>query len=79
VVLSVEDTRIGISQEHLPRIFEAFYTTRSHIGTGIGLFVARQFIEGHGGRIDVQSRTGPRSHGTKMSIYLPLASQSAAA
>jgi PAS domain S-box-containing protein len=79
VVLSVEDTGIGISKEHLPRIFEAFYTTRSNIGTGIGLFIARQFIEGHGGRIEVQSRTGPRSHGTKMSIYLPLASQYAAA
>ena len=79
VVLSVEDTGIGISKEQLPRIFDAFYTTRSNIGTGIGLFVARQFIEGHGGRIEVQSRTGPRSHGTKMSIYLPLASQSAAA
>ena len=79
VVLSVEDTGIGIAQEHLPRIFDAFYTTRSNIGTGIGLFVARQFIESHGGRIEVQSRTGPRSHGTKMSIYLPLASQSAAA
>jgi signal transduction histidine kinase len=79
VVLSVEDTGIGISQEHLPRIFEAFYTTRGTIGTGIGLFVARQFIEGHGGRIEVQSRTGPHHHGTKMSIYLPLASQSVAA
>ena len=79
VVLSVEDTGIGISKEQLPRIFDAFYTTRSNIGTGIGLFVARQFIESHGGRIEVQSRTGPRSHGTKMSIYLPLASQSAAA
>ena len=79
VVLSVEDTGIGIPKEQLPRIFDAFYTTRSNIGTGIGLFVARQFIESHGGRIEVQSRTGPRSHGTKMSIYLPLASQSAAA
>ena len=79
VVLSVEDTGIGISQEHLPRIFDAFYTTRGNIGTGIGLFVARQFVEGHGGRIEVQSRTGPHHHGTKMSIYLPLASQSVAA
>ena len=79
VVLSVEDTGIGISQEQLPRIFDAFYTTRGNIGTGIGLFIARQFVEGHGGKIEVQSRTGPHSHGTKMSIYLPLASQSAAA
>jgi signal transduction histidine kinase len=78
VVLSVEDTGTGIPAEQLPRVFEAFYTTRS-VGTGIGLFVAKQFIEGHGGKIDVESSTGTESHGTKMSIYLPLESQYAAA
>ena len=79
VVLSVQDSGVGITADHLPRIFDAFFTTRSEIGTGIGLFVARQFVEGHGGKIDVESRTGPRSHGTKMSIFLPLATQYAAA
>jgi PAS domain S-box-containing protein len=79
VVLSIEDTGVGIPAEKLPRIFDAFYTTRGTIGTGIGLFVARQFIEGHGGKIQVESRTGPHSHGTKMSIFLPLESQYAAA
>jgi PAS domain S-box-containing protein len=83
VILSVEDSGTGIPAEQLPRIFDAFYTTRS-VGTGIGLFVARQFIEGHGGKIEVESRTGSdvhgtKSHGTKMSIYLPLESQYAAA
>jgi PAS domain S-box-containing protein len=78
VVFSIEDTGTGISAEQLPRIFDAFYTTRN-VGTGIGLFVARQFIEGHGGRIEVESHTGSRSHGTKMSIFLPLESQYAAA
>jgi PAS domain S-box-containing protein len=82
VVLSVQDTGVGIAPEQLPRIFDAFYTTRTAIGTGIGLFVAKQFIEGHGGRIEVESRTGSHganSHGTKMSIFLPLQSQYAAA
>jgi PAS domain S-box-containing protein len=79
VVLSVEDSGVGIAAEQLPRIFDAFYTTRTTIGTGIGLFVAKQFIEGHGGRIEVESRTGAHSHGTKMSIFLPLQSQYAAA
>jgi PAS domain S-box-containing protein len=78
VVLSVGDTGTGIPAEQLPRVFEAFYTTRS-VGTGIGLFVAKQFIQGHGGKIDVESSTGTDSHGTKMSIYLPLESQYAAA
>ncbi len=79
VELSIEDTGGGISAEQLPRIFEAFYTTRGTIGTGIGLFVSKQFIESHGGRIDVESSTDPASHGTKMSICLPLKNQYAGA
>jgi PAS domain S-box-containing protein len=75
VILSIEDTGVGIPQEQLPRIFEAFYTTRSTIGTGIGLFVARQFVEGHGGTIEVESRTDADFHGTRMSIFLPLSTQ----
>jgi len=71
VVLSVEDSGTGIAAENLGRIFEPFYTTRIEIGTGIGLWVSKQFVEGHGGRIDVESRTGDPS-GTKFSIVLPL-------
>ena len=71
VTLSVEDTGSGIAAEQLPRIFEAFYTTRGTIGTGIGLFIARQFIEGHGGQITATSSTDPASHGTRMSLFLP--------
>jgi PAS domain S-box-containing protein len=79
VILSIEDSGVGIAPDQLPRIFEAFYTTRNTIGTGIGLFVAKQFVEGHGGKIEVESRTDPNSHGTRMSIFLPLDSQYAAA
>jgi PAS domain S-box-containing protein len=71
VVLTIEDTGTGISPEHMPHIFEAFFTTRSTIGTGIGLFVAKQFIEGHGGKIRVTSSTDPITHGTAASIFLP--------
>jgi signal transduction histidine kinase len=72
VLLTVKDTGVGIPAEQLPRIFEAFFTTRSTIGTGIGLFVAKQFVEGHGGKISVESSIDPSSHGTKMSIFLPV-------
>jgi PAS domain S-box-containing protein len=79
VELLVEDTGTGIPAEHLPHIFDAFYTTRGTIGTGIGLFISKQFIEGHGGRIDVASRTASTSNGagsgTRMSIFLPLQNQ----
>ncbi|MFC5864896.1 nitrogen regulation protein NR(II) [Acidicapsa dinghuensis] len=71
VSLTVEDTGIGIPAELLPRIFEAFFTTRTNIGTGIGLFVARQFIEGHGGKITVSSSTEPQNHGTCITVFLP--------
>jgi signal transduction histidine kinase len=72
VALTVKDSGVGIPAEQLPRIFEAFFTTRSAIGTGIGLFVAKQFVEGHRGKISVESSTDPASHGTKMSIFLPV-------
>jgi len=71
VILTVEDSGTGIPAEQLPRIFEAFYTTRNTIGTGIGLFIAKQFIEGHGGQITAASSTDPASHGTRMSLFLP--------
>ena len=68
----VLDRHRADAKEQLPKIFEAFYTTRSAIGTGIGLFVAKQFIEGHGGRIEVKSSTGAKKHGTEMTLILPL-------
>jgi PAS domain S-box-containing protein len=72
VVLSVTDSGVGIPAEQLPRIFDAFFTTRSTIGTGIGLFVAKQFVEGHRGNITVESSTDSVSHGTTMSMFLPV-------
>jgi PAS domain S-box-containing protein len=72
VQLTVRDNGVGIAAEQLHRVFEAFFTTRSAIGTGIGLFVAKQFVEGHRGKIRVDSSTDPESHGTTMSIFLPL-------
>jgi PAS domain S-box-containing protein len=71
VVLKIADSGVGIPAEQLPRIFEAFFTTRNTIGTGIGLFVAKQFVEGHRGKITVESSTDAVSHGTTMSIFLP--------
>lgn len=72
VELTIRDTGCGIPQENMAKLFEPFYTTRSAIGTGIGLWVARQFIEGHGGSISLESTTDPAAHGTTVSIFLPL-------
>jgi PAS domain S-box-containing protein len=72
VLLRIQDTGVGIPKENLERVFEAFFTTRSAIGTGIGLFVAKQFVEGHGGAIRVESSTAPETHGTALEIFLPV-------
>ena len=72
VVLTVEDDGVGIAPKDLPRVFDAFFTTRSTVGTGIGLFVAKQFIEGHGGRISIESDDDSEGHGTTVRVLLPL-------
>ncbi len=78
VELIVEDTGIGIAEEHLERIFEPGFTTKIEKGTvrglGMGLFSAYGIIEAHGGNINVESTVG---HGTRVMITLP-ASQSRA-
>lgn len=69
--LTITDTGVGIAEENLDRIFEAFFTTRAAIGTGIGLFVAKQFVEGHQGTITVESSVDAANHGTRFTIFLP--------
>jgi signal transduction histidine kinase len=71
VLLTIEDNGEGIPADVLPRVFEAFFTTRSTVGTGIGLFVVKQFVEGHGGRIHIESRRDSEDHGTTVRIFLP--------
>jgi signal transduction histidine kinase len=76
VDLIVRDTGSGIPADKLPRIFEPFYTTKSGPdetgkgGTGLGLASCRKIIEGHSGRIRVDSTVGK---GTQFTIKLPVA------
>lgn len=72
IVLTIQDDGVGIAETDLPRVFEAFFTTRSTVGTGIGLFIAKQFVEGHGGRIEIESRQGTENHGTTVRVFLPV-------
>jgi PAS domain S-box-containing protein len=72
IVLTVQDNGIGIAPDILPRVFEAFFSTRATVGTGIGLFVAKQFVEGHGGQIEIQSKNGREDHGTTVRVFLPI-------
>jgi two-component system NtrC family sensor kinase len=67
VVVEIEDSGMGIPQEHLERIFEPFFSTKSK-GTGLGLAVNYGIIQKHGGQIRVGSQPG---RGTTMTIRLP--------
>jgi two-component system, NtrC family, sensor histidine kinase HydH len=66
VSISIADTGIGISLEDLPRIFDPYFTTR-RAGTGLGLPIARNIIDGLGGTIGVHSTPGK---GTTIRIEL---------
>jgi signal transduction histidine kinase len=69
VSLTVEDTGVGIPPEHLPRIFDLYFTTREQ-GSGIGLSMVYRAIQLHDGSIEVQSTPG---HGTVFTLTLPQA------
>jgi len=66
--LRIEDTGMGIREENLPLIFNAFYTTKE-TGTGLGLTSVLQSISEHGGKIDVASKPGK---GSVFTILLPI-------
>ncbi|NGZ07853.1 MAG: PAS domain-containing protein [Nitrospira sp. LK70] len=67
VRLTVRDSGMGIDPAHRSRIFDPFFTTKEE-GTGLGLAIVHSIVEGHQGRIDVESRVG---QGTACSIILP--------
>jgi len=69
VEIAVADSGPGVPPELRARIFEPFFTTRPR-GTGLGLAVARQIVEAHGGRIEVGERTGG---GARFTLRLPAA------
>jgi signal transduction histidine kinase len=70
-VLEVSDDGIGITAEHLPRVFDRFYRadgSRSSAGAGLGLSIAQSIIRAHHGQITIASEPG---QGTVVSVRLP--------
>ena len=69
IQLQVADTAGGIRPEHLPKIFDPYFTTKpAETGTGLGLAVVRQIVEAFGGQLNVESALGV---GTTFTIAWP--------
>jgi PAS domain S-box-containing protein len=70
IVLAVSDNGPGIPPEAIPRLFDPFFTTKSiGEGTGLGLSICHGIVTGHGGRIEVETRSG---EGATFRVLLPI-------
>ena len=70
VIISVKDTGEGISKEVLPRLFSKFTTSDSSSGTGLGLYICKNIVEAHGGKIWVENN--PEDKGSIFKFTLPI-------
>ncbi len=71
VEIAVSDTGVGMSGEVLGHIFEPLFSTKSSgRGTGLGLFMVREFADRCGGAVGVETRPG---RGSRFAVYLPVA------
>ena len=69
--MTILDTGSGIEPKHRRNIFQPFFTTKTDVGTGLGLWITRGIVEKHRGTIQMKSRTGQNCHGAAFSIFLP--------
>jgi PAS domain S-box-containing protein len=69
--VTILDTGSGIEPKHRRNIFQPFFTTKTDVGTGLGLWITRGIVEKHRGTIQMKSRTGQNCHGAAFSIFLP--------
>jgi two-component system OmpR family sensor kinase len=73
IELAVKDNGVGISEEHIPHLFERFYRsdssrTRRYGGAGLGLAITQSLVELHGGSIRVESKVG---EGSTFIVWIP--------
>ncbi|MBW1806483.1 MAG: ATP-binding protein [Deltaproteobacteria bacterium] len=69
VLLEVEDTGVGVSEDDIPRLFDPFFTSRKAKGFGLGLFISRVIVERHNGTMRARSKEG---QGTVISVEFPI-------
>jgi hypothetical protein len=71
-VLVLADEGPGIAAGIRERVFDPFVTLGKKRGTGLGLAVARRFVEDHGGHLELAPGAGPEPRGARFRIALPL-------
>ena len=70
-IVTVEDTGSGISPEIFPKLFTKF-STKSFSGTGLGLYISKNIVEAHGGKIWAQNNNDKEKSGARFSFSLPV-------
>ncbi len=73
VRVDVEDNGSGIQPDHLNRIFEPFFTTKKDVGTGLGLWSAKNLVEKHDGELRAECSGGK----TRLTVLLPVQHEAA--
>jgi signal transduction histidine kinase len=73
VSVSISDEGVGIPPENLDRLFEPLFTTKAR-GIGLGLALVKSLVEGHGGKVEVQSQV---EKGSAFTVLLPIKPESA--
>ena len=68
-VVEIKDTCIGIDKEIIAKLFKKF-ATKSFQGTGLGLYISKNIVEAHGGRIWAENNK--EGNGSTFSFYLPV-------
>ena len=69
IIISITDNGEGIKEEDKPNIFQRYPTVKRKIGTGLGLYLSKQIIDAHKGKIWFSSEAG---RGTTFSFTLPI-------
>jgi signal transduction histidine kinase len=73
VGFAIRDQGPGIPEALRAQLFQPFISTKGDLGNGLGLYISKEIVERHGGRIDVESN---ENRGTTMTVWLPASSAS---
>jgi PAS domain S-box-containing protein len=71
IAITIADTGPGIPAPTAARIFEPFFTTKGDAGTGLGLWISKEIVDRHQGRLTVRSSQRPGRSGTVFTLFLP--------